>query len=87
MNGSKIRPHNSYCIYVDNKVSVVYLNNVRRLINTYRMKFPHSNIFLANAPRMNIYWGSATLLEAGLSCMDQLMKKYDFWNRLFLGVD
>lgn len=71
---SMFRRHNSYCIYVDNKASDDYVNNVRRLINAYKMKFSEAQIFLAKEPRMNIYWGSNTLLEAPLSCMEQLLE-------------
>ncbi len=70
---SIFRPHHAYCIYVDNKVDTEFVNNVQRLINAYKMKFPDTHIFLAKEPRMNIYWGSATLLEAPLSCMTELM--------------
>ena len=72
---SIFRPHNYYCIYVDKKASKEFLNNVKRLVNAYKIKFPQTYIFLAKEPRMNIYWGSATLLEAPLSCLEQLLKR------------
>ena len=72
---SIFRPQNYYCIYVDKKAPIDFVNNVKRLVNTYKMKFPSTYIFLAKEPRMNIYWGSATLLEAPLTCMEQLLKK------------
>ena len=73
---SIFRPQNYYCIYVDNKVSSEFLNNVKRIINAYKIKFPKTFIFLAKEPRMDIFWGSATLLEAPLACMEQLLKRY-----------
>jgi hypothetical protein len=72
---SIFRPHNYYCVYVDNKVSLEFQNNVKRLLNAYKIKFPDTHIFLASEPRMNIYWGSAALLEAPLACMKELLNK------------
>ena len=72
---SIFRPQNYYCLYVDKKAPSEFLNNVKRLINAYKIRFPTTYIFLAKEPRMNIYWGSATLLEAPLSCLDQLLKR------------
>ena len=80
---SIFRPQNYYCIYVDNKAPVEFLNNAKRLINAYKIKFPKTYIFLAKDPRMNIYWGSSTLLEAGLACMEQLLKRSRSQNVFF----
>ena len=74
---SIFRPQNYYCIYVDNKAPLEFLNNVKRLINAYKIKFSKTYIFLAKEPRKNIYWGSATLLEAQLSCLEQLLKRFE----------
>ena len=75
---SIFRPQNYYCIYVDNKAPLEFLNNVKRIINAYKIKFSKTYIFLAKEPRKNIYWGSATLLEAQLSCLEQLLKRFEY---------
>ena len=81
---SIFRPQNYYCIYVDNKAPLEFLNNVKRLINAYKIKFSKTYIFLAKEPRKNIYWGSATLLEAQLSCLEQLLKRFEYRNGILL---
>ena len=66
------RPHNAYCIYIDNKASAETVQLVEGLINCYKYHFPEAVIFLHPEPRINIYWGHYSSLEAQLSCLEQL---------------
>jgi len=79
------RPHNSYCIYVDAKASDTYKSSVAKLLNVYRYHFPETTIILAN-PTLRIYWSGVSILEAGLDCMEQLVKANADWKFFFNAI-
>ncbi len=60
------RPHNIYCIHVDQKSS----SDVRSAIESIADCF--DNVFIATRIE-NVYWGSNTLLKAQLNCMSDLL--------------
>lgn len=79
------RPHNSYCIYVDAKASDQYKASVAKLLNVYRYNFPSTTIIMAN-PTLRIYWSGVSILEAGLDCMEQLLKANTKWKYFFNSI-
>jgi hypothetical protein len=51
---------------------------VEKLLNVYRYHFPDTTIINAN-PTLRIYWSGVSILEAGLDCMEQLLKENSKW--------
>ncbi len=51
---------------------------VEKLLNVYRYHFPDTTIINAN-PTLRIYWSGVSILEAGLDCMEQLLKTNSKW--------
>ncbi|CAG5122436.1 unnamed protein product [Candidula unifasciata] len=65
------RPQNVYCIHVDQKAS----NSSFNAISAIAKCFP--NVFMASR-RSSVYWGTFTVLEPELTCMEDLWK-YPKW--------
>jgi len=72
------RPQNFYCIHVDKKSR----SSVHRAVAAIASCF--SNVFIA--PRMvSVYWGTYTVLEAELICMEALLSFSRKW-RYFINL-
>lgn len=69
---SIFKPHNIYCIHVDNKSSQVYKDSV------YKLASCHENVFVAKKMH-NIEWGKFSIVEAEMSCMEELLAKSGTW--------
>ena len=54
-------------------------------MNVYRYHFPETTIILAN-PTLRIYWSGVSILEAGLDCMEQLVKANADWKFFFNAI-
>ena len=67
------RPYNSYCIYVDAKTDEETKRAFQNIINCYKEMFPNANIFLIKTTQ-EIVWGSYSLLNADLTCLEELIK-------------
>ncbi|CAG5122438.1 unnamed protein product [Candidula unifasciata] len=68
------RPQNLYCIHVDQKAS----NSSFNAISAIAKCFP--NVLMASR-RSSVYWGTFTVLEPELTCMEDLWK-YPKWKYL-----
>ena len=67
------RPYHAYCIYIDAKTKREIRKAFENIVNCYQEIFPWTNIFLIKRPHQ-ISWGTYSLLDADLTCLDQLMK-------------
>ncbi|BFZ13677.1 hypothetical protein BsWGS_16716 [Bradybaena similaris] len=65
------RSQNYYCIHVDNKSSDAFYNSVSAIANC----FP--NVFIARK-RVDVQWGTYTVLEPEIRCMEELWR-YPKW--------
>lgn len=62
------RPHNSYCVHVDNKTDAIVRQTMLNILNCYRMKYPDSYIQPSNRSTA-VYWGQFSIVEAELFCL------------------
>ena len=67
------RPYNHYCIHIDANAAEDYRKSVEKLINCYTILYPDANIFLATNA-IAVKWGTWSVVEADLVCMEQLLK-------------
>ena len=58
---------------------------VEKLLSVYRYHFPSTTIINAN-PTLRIYWSGVSILEAGLDCMEQLLKADHSWKYFFNSI-
>ncbi|CAG5130227.1 unnamed protein product, partial [Candidula unifasciata] len=65
------RPHNVYCIHVDYKSPLEFFRAISAIANC----FP--NVFIASK-RVDVRWGTFTVLEPELICMEELWR-YRKW--------
>ena len=66
------RPHNIYCIHIDQKSNKNFVNSVKRLAKCFQ------NVFLT--PRsVNVRWGEFSVLEPELICLEELLKRHKTW--------
>ncbi|CAG5116301.1 unnamed protein product [Candidula unifasciata] len=65
------RPHNVYCIHVDYKSPLEFFRTISAIANC----FP--NVFIASK-RVDVTWGTFTVLEPELICMEELWR-YRKW--------
>ncbi|CAL1540667.1 unnamed protein product [Lymnaea stagnalis] len=65
------RPQNYYCIHVDLKASESYFGAIKAISECF------SNVFLS-AKRVDVQWGTFTVLEPELICMKELWR-YRKW--------
>ncbi|XP_041372306.1 beta-1,3-galactosyl-O-glycosyl-glycoprotein beta-1,6-N-acetylglucosaminyltransferase 3-like [Gigantopelta aegis] len=69
------RPHNVYCVHVDSKAPALFKDAIRSIVKCL------PNVFLA--PRsINVVWGTYSVLEPELLCMDRLLKHRVRWKYL-----
>ena len=66
------RPWHSYCIYIDAKTREKTRKAFQSIVNCYQEIFPWTNIFLVQSPE-KISWGTYSLLNADLTCLEQLL--------------
>ncbi|CAL8080856.1 unnamed protein product [Calicophoron daubneyi] len=75
------RPHNYYCIHVDRKTPVDYLLALQNVTDCLG-----SNIyFVPDEQRVNVQWGTLSVLEPELICARYLLnahKKWKYWINL-----
>lgn len=55
------------------------------LLSVYRYHFPDTTIINAN-PTLRIYWSGVSILEAGLECMEHLLKADNSWKYFFNAI-
>ena len=73
------RPYNSYCIYLDAKVDEGDIKTAfEGIVKCYNDHFPNSTIFLHPQPA-EIYWGTYSLLNADLRCIEALLERNEEW--------
>jgi len=72
------RPHNSYCIYIDLKTEDEIKNAFSKIKDCYVELFPETNIFIISEE--NISWGTYSLLNADLTCLEALIKSKSNWD-------
>ena len=68
------RPYNAYCIYIDAKTKETIKRAFENIVNCYQEIFPWTNIFLIEKTH-KISWGTYSLLDADLTCLEELMEK------------
>ena len=73
------RPHNSYCVHVDHKSSVLFRSTVANLLECYRRKYPGSYIYPATMS-YDVYWGHFSIVEADFLCMRDLLTNGRNWS-------
>ncbi len=73
------RPSNFYCIHIDNDATPQIIYNVKEIAKCFR------NVFIASRI-IDVEWGTPSLLEADLICMEDLVRKIPFW-LYFLNVN
>lgn len=61
------RPQNFYCIHIDNKSSSEFKENIRKLSSCF------DNVFITKRS-VKVYWGSFSVLEPEIICMEELLK-------------
>lgn len=61
------RPQNYYCIHVDKKANTDFQNDVASLVKCF------DNVFLSSR-QTPVKWGSYSVLEANLICMEDMLK-------------
>ena len=62
------RPHNVYCLHIDPRSELLFLQTARSIINCYRETFHKENIFLVDSP-INVTWSHFSMLQADLLCI------------------
>eukprot|EP00093_Oithona_nana_P012768 12768.XXX_600448_601794_1 [CDS] Oithona nana genome sequencing. len=72
------RPWHSYCIYIDAKTREKTRKAFQSIVNCYQEIFPWTNIFLVQSPE-RISWGTYSLLNADLTCLEQLLSVDKTW--------
>ena len=65
-------PHNVYCIHIDKKSPEVF----HRVVKAMTRCLP--NVFLASK-RMDVVWGHISVVQAQLSCMEELLQSSVRW--------
>ncbi|XP_045214018.2 N-acetyllactosaminide beta-1,6-N-acetylglucosaminyl-transferase-like [Mercenaria mercenaria] len=65
------RPHNFYCIHLDNKMKTAEKETFQKIANCL------NNVFIVKEP-VNVAWGEFSLLEAELLCM-RTLEPYKQW--------
>ena len=66
------RPQNHYCIHVDQKASANIYNAVEAIASCFDTVFVTSK-------RFNVQWGTFTVLEPDITCMNELLNKSKTW--------
>jgi len=66
------RPHNVYCIHVDEKSPAELHEGLEAIANCLH------NVFIAKPP-IDIYWGSIAVVHAEILCMRQLLDVHKRW--------
>ena len=62
------RPHNSYCVHIDNKTDPMVRDTMLNILNCYSMKYPDSYI-QPSSRSTDVYWGNFSIVEAELLCL------------------
>ncbi|XP_052249836.1 beta-1,3-galactosyl-O-glycosyl-glycoprotein beta-1,6-N-acetylglucosaminyltransferase-like isoform X2 [Dreissena polymorpha] len=66
------RPHNYYCIHVDSKTDQAIYDAMTSIASCLE------NVFMTST-RFNVQWGTMTVLEPDLLCMEELWNKSTAW--------
>ncbi|KAL4229261.1 hypothetical protein ACF0H5_012301 [Mactra antiquata] len=66
------RPQNIYCIHVDAKTADAIFKAVKSITDCF------DNVFVLEE-RLNVTWGTFSVLEPELQCMRRLMKSNKYW--------
>lgn len=66
------RPQNAYCVHVDSKAPNEVFSAVSRIAACF------DNVFVAGK-RYDVRWGTMTVLEPELLCMEELLNKSSSW--------
>lgn len=66
------KPHNTYCIHVDTNSPITYKQQVVKLTLGFK------NVFVANK-LYSIKWGTFSIVQAEISCMEELLNKSRSW--------
>ena len=69
------RPQNHYCFHIDSKSTDSFKQAIKSISNCF------DNVFITNKSE-NIYWGSFSILQAELNCMQDLLNENKKWNYL-----
>ena len=70
------RPHNLYCIQLDNKSDSEFVRTVESLVGC--LAGQHKNIFLSSRS-ISLVWQHSSLLEGDLFCLEQLVERTHPW--------
>merc|ERR1712198_105609 len=72
------RPHNSYCIHIDQKSDKIFRETLENIMTCYRNKFSDSWIFSSNVSE-SVVWGHYSIVQAELNCLNDLMESNRTW--------
>merc|ERR1719342_878809 len=72
------RPHNSYCIHIDQKSDKIFRETLENIMTCYRNKFSDSWIFSSNVSE-SVVWGHYSIVQAELNCLNDLMESNRNW--------
>lgn len=65
-------PHNIYCVHIDKKSSKVFRKAIKAIISCL------PNVFISKSS-IDVIWGHFTLVEAQMSCMEELLQSKVKW--------
>ena len=74
------RPFNSYCIHIDSRSNLEFVQVIRLLAECYHDMFNVSNIHVVS--EMAVIWGLDSILRADLLCFKILFEKFPSWTAL-----
>ncbi len=67
------RRQHSICVYIGNNTEPEVRRALTLIVECFRSHFKTDNVFLAQNTT-SVFWGDASLLNADLTCLDQLLK-------------
>ena len=77
--GTIFRPHNSYCIHIDQKSDPIFSRTVEQLLSCYRARYPGSYIFSASR-NVSVFYMHFSIVEAELICLQDLLDNKRPWS-------
>merc|ERR1711879_1030190 len=73
------RPHNSYCLHIDEKSDHVFRLTIENIMRCYRSKYPGTYIY-ASSQSASVHWGTFSIVEAEMNCLTDLLASGRTWS-------
>ena len=69
---SIFRPHNSYCIHIDQKADRRFRESMENIMECYGIKYPGSFMKAASKSE-DVMWGHYSIVQAEINCLSDLI--------------